>query len=479
MIPLVNISVVIEHYSAYFRSVFTPEGFVHFQRMLSGLLLGENKTLEAINRLFFLEIKHYNSLNSFINRSPFDLDYLNECRLQLLQDNANTKMKSQGKAAGVLMIDDTLLAHYGKEIDHIHKLYDHVNSCYVYAHNLVTLHYSDDQCDYPIYHELWRPMDVKQMEQKMQELDISLNEKHQNNKISKPTEWRRYLMNRYATKINKHPELQTVYETKLHIAQRQIQLFYQEQEHDQLPVTFDCWYTQPQMCRFIDKELGKAYVGQLKADEILNLAGSRSLTLEAHVKELIEQHYDSESNFRFQKTTVPYKGGKEVYYTYCANRSFERFGKQRLVISFSTNDDFRKANPRFFITNRKHWNASGICRISRHRWPVEVFHQEGKAEGLDQYQLRNFTAIQRHIALVVVIYSILQRARYDDTLLPKLQYQLDDELLGSLAHWRRLFKADAFYRLVEWIYSTASKEAASNIDLKQLLRPLMQTIAYS
>lgn len=479
MLPLAKVSVVIEHYAPYFTVVFSPEAFLHFKRLLSGLLLNENKTIEAINRLFFLETKHANSLNYFINHSPFDLAHLNECRLELLQDNERTKMKSEGRAAGVLIIDDTLLEHYGKKIEGIHKLYDHVKECYVYAHNLVTLHYSDDHCDYPIYHELWLPMNVEKMERKMEALNIRLNEKYQNNKTTKPAEWRRYLMNRYFTKISKTPQLREVYETKLHIAQRQIQRFYQEQDHQRLPVTFDIWYTQPQMCHFIDQKLGKSYVGQLKSDEELILSGSRHLSLEVYTKELIEQHYDNQHSFRFQKTTVPYKGSKEVYYTYCATRSFDRFGKQRLVISFSNDDDFRKANPRFFITNRKHWNASGICRISRHRWPVEVFHQEGKAEGLDQYQLRNFTAIQRHIALVVVVYSILQRARYDDTLLPKLQYQLESELLGSLANWRRLFKANAFYDLVDWIYSSASTEASSTADLNQLLRPLMQTIAYS
>ncbi len=57
-------------------------------------------------------------------------------------------------------------------------------------------------------------------------------------------------------------------------------------------------------------------------------------------------------------------------------------------------------NPTFYNGNRLIWHATGITRIRRHRWPVEVYHEEGKAEGLDQYQLRDFCAIQRHVALV-------------------------------------------------------------------------------
>ena len=64
-------------------------------------------------------------------------------------------------------------------------------------------------------------------------------------------------------------------------------------------------------------------------------------------------------------------------------------------------------NPTYYISNRLRWQAKGITCIRRHRWPVEVYHQEGKAEGLDQYQMRSFSAIERHIALVAVTYAVV------------------------------------------------------------------------
>jgi hypothetical protein len=45
----------------------------------------------------------------------------------------------------VLSVDDTLLTHYGRHFDEIAFLYDPVNDRYTWAHNLVNLHYSDDQ----------------------------------------------------------------------------------------------------------------------------------------------------------------------------------------------------------------------------------------------------------------------------------------------------------------------------------------------
>ena len=40
---------------------------------------------------------------------------------------------------------------------------------------------------------------------------------------------------------------------------------------------------------------------------------------------------------------------------------------------------------------------------SMSRWPVEAYHEEGKAEGLDKCQLRDFSATQRHVAMVAAV----------------------------------------------------------------------------
>ncbi len=107
-------------------------------------------------------------------------------------------------------------------------------------------------------------------------------------------------------------------------------------------------------------------------------------------------------------------------------------------------------NPTYFISNQRMWHAAGITRIRRHRegWPVEVYHEEGKAEGLDQYQLRDFSGIQRHVALVAVAYSILRAAQQDSDLREKLQGQLKVNLEGSAASWRRVY-ASAEYMVPE------------------------------
>jgi len=107
------------------------------------------------------------------------------------------------------------------------------------------------------------------------------------------------------------------------------------------------------------------------------------------------------------------------------------FGRQRLVINYRQAD--LADNPTFYNGNRLIWHATGITRIRRHRWPVEVYHEEGKAEGLDQYQLRDFCAIQRHVALVAVVYSLLHAAQHNHALRTKLQRILHLNLEGNPA----------------------------------------------
>jgi hypothetical protein len=129
-------------------------------------------------------------------------------------------------------------------------------------------------------------------------------------------------------------------------------------------------------------------------------------------------------------------------------------------------------SPIYLISNRLVWQAPGITRIRRHRWSVEVYHEEGKAEGLDQYQLRDFSAIQRHVALVAVVYSLLRAAQHDPDLRGKLQRQLKVQLNGSAASWRRFTQAQILWCLGLFI----SAGLAQKITLQHILAPLIRIV---
>jgi hypothetical protein len=172
----------------------------------------------------------------------------------------------------------------------------------------------------------------------------------------------------------------------------------------------------------------------------------------------------------FRPVQILYKGAKETYYSYCQTHRIPHFGRQRLVINHRQAD--LADPPAYSISNRLVWQAAGITRIRRHRWPVEVYHEEGKAEGLDQYQLRGFSAIQRHVALVVVVYSLLRAAQQDPDLQTQLQRQLQMQLEGSAASWRRAAQAQSLWCLALFI----SAGLAQGQPLQQIMAPLLRAI---
>jgi hypothetical protein len=468
MIPLVAFPAVVQHYAPFFADVFSAEAFIEFKRYISGLIVSENKTVDGINRLFVLESRNQSSLNRLLTVSPFSLGTLNQARLAVLASLPATRVKPKG----VLSVDDTLLTHYGQDFEQIAKLYDPVSASYVWAHDLVTLHYSDDNTDYPLLFQLWQPVDLAQLEAGLRAAQVPLKVSKEALKDSAPAKWRSYLLGVWQRRQQQRPELRALYDSKLSIAQQLLQQWVTTHPDAQLPVTFDNWFTQPAFCRFLAQTLRLPYVGTLAETDKVNLKTGQQ-TLKEFAARLKQEHLEALAHGGkavFQRITITYKGAQETYYSYCQTHHIHNFGKQRLVINYDRAD--LTDTPVFYISNRLVWQAAGITRIRRHRWPVEVYHEEGKAEGLDQCQLRDFSAIQRHVALVAVVYSLLRTAQHDPDLRDQLQRQLEITLDGSVAFWRRAAQAQSLWCLGLFI----SAGLAEGQPLLQVMAPLIRAI---
>lgn len=469
MLPLVEFPEIVRHYAPHFQSVFSAEAYVQFQRYLSGLIVSENKTVDGINRLFVIEKRNQSSLNRLLTESPFSVEALNQSRLGLLASLPGTRMKPKG----VLSVDDVLLTHYGRHFENIACLYDPTEKRYVWAHNLVNLHYSDDQTDYPVAFQLWKPADLERLERGLQAAGIKLRPSKFALKTENEEKWRQYLLGVWR-RHQKKPSVAELYRSKLMIARQLLCAWVADYQTLKLPVTFDNWYTQPAFCRFIDKELELPYVGTLANDDQVILASGPE-PLGDFARWLKEEHLEAlkvGGKAVFHEITITYKGEKETYYSYCRTHRVHNFGKQRLVINHRQPD--LSDEPVFYISNRLYWQAAGITRIRRHRWPVEVYHEEGKAEGLDQYQIRDFEAIYRHIALVAVAYSLLRATPHDEALLHKLQRHLEFELDGSAPFWRRITLAQSLWSLACFIAAGLQQGQ----PLHDVMAPLLATLCY-
>ena len=298
MFPLVETPKLVRHYSSHFASVFSCAGLVEFERYISGLMVSENKTVDGpskghfgINRLFVYESRNQSSLNRWLSESPFDPEALNQARLGVLESLPGTRMQAwplERPPTGVLSVDDTLLKHCGKQFEQIACLWDHVDQRYVWAHNLVTVHYSDEsgpsrghRTDYgpskghlPVQYQLWKPMDLNHVEQGLVAAGVKLKASKQGLKAAEPQKWRKYLLGVWQRHgpLNGHfqhqPEVVRLYDSKLRMAPRRatfaehlLQQWVSKHPDLKLSVTFDSWYTQPGFCHYLDKTLGLAYVG--------------------------------------------------------------------------------------------------------------------------------------------------------------------------------------------------------------------------
>ncbi len=469
MLPLIEVPDIVQHYAPFFEAVFSPRAFQQFQRYLSGLIVSENKTVEGINRLFVVDVRNQSSLNRLLTESPFSVDALHQARLSLLQSLPGTEMKPKG----VLSLDDTLLTHYGKHFDKIAYLYDSTHECYVWAHNLVNLHYSDDLTDYPINCRLWEPVELESLETGLLAAGVNIRQSKYRLKDNEPKKWRQYLLGLWRRHQHK-PGVAELYQSKLIIAQQLLSEFFSTHAQAPWPVTFDNWYTQPAFCRFLAKTLKVPYVGTLAGDDKVMLASGEQ-PVEAFAQQLRDEHHHALKTGHkplFRKLSIHYKGDQETYYSYCKTHRIHNFGKHRLVINHRQVDLSDTAT--YFICNQLKWQAGGITRIRRHRWPVEVYHEEGKADGLDQYQVRDFEAISRHVALVAVTYSLLRAAQQDAALLHKLQRHVQTQLDGSAGSWRRNTQAQALWTLATFIATGLSQGQT----LSEVIEPLAAVFAY-
>ena len=468
MLLVVEFSALVERYVPYFEDVFSAEALIQFKRYISGLLVSENKTVDGINNLLLVESRNQSSLNRLLTASPFSLEALNEARLCMLQSVAGTRLKK----TGVLGVDDTILAHYGQAFEQIAKLYDPVTKSYVWAHDLVTLHYSDDRTDYPLLFQLWQPVNLEKLEQGLRAAEVAIQSKKESLKETAPHKWRAYLIGVWERRQRAHGDVGDLYHSKLTIAQMLIEQWVKSHPGLNLPVAFDSWYTQPCLCRYLAETLHLSYVGALAPDDKVILV-DRQKTLAEFVAQLKQEHLLAVQNGSrpiFKQITISYRGAPETYYSYSRVHHIHRFGKQRLVINFRRAD--LTDDPVFLISNRLMWQAPGITRIYRLRWPVETYHQEGKAEGLDKYQLRDFSAIQRHVAFVAVVYSLLRTAQQDPDLHQQIQRQLHVLVEGGPPCWRRVANAYALWYLALFI----SAGLAQDRVLQDIMAPLIEAV---
>jgi len=153
MLPILEFPSVVTRYANRFDSLFhNSQQQQHFREYVSGLILADKATVDAINSLF-VDSNDQSALNKYLTQATWDEQALNARRVQL--ELESLQRDGRTARAGYLIIDDTLAHHVGQSIQFIAKLWDHSEHQYVWAHNLVTSFYVNGTHRFPVNFRLW------------------------------------------------------------------------------------------------------------------------------------------------------------------------------------------------------------------------------------------------------------------------------------------------------------------------------------
>lgn len=456
MLPITEIPELVKHYAKFFEELFKTSDYEHFSKYVTGLLVSENKTVSGINSLFALDSQNQSTLNRFIN-AKHDLELFNDKRLEVLGQYKHTKFNR----LGCISIDDSILEHVGEQIEGVSLLHDHKTGSYVLGHNIVNLHYADGQTDYPIMDKLWSPMDVEHVESALLSIGYKVRADKLALKEQSPKKWKGYIYGVFSKHKDKHPEIESAYQTKLDIAKELLTKFYGKYPDCKLASTFDSWFTKPCLCNYIDQELKRTYVGTLQNKDKVRLS-TEEKTVEAFAQDLKTQLN------AFKPVSFELNGEQITYYCYINAHNVEGFGKVKLVVSHHKQD--LSDEPNIYICNNLTWQSLQILRVRRLRWSIETFYQEAKAEGLDKYQVRSLNAIRNHIAFVSLTYSILKIAQYDQQLLDKFHAAFNGLFRSnSMPQWRKITQAQSLWMLLDWSKNLFDKGLPVALVFQQLV----------
>jgi hypothetical protein len=325
----------------------------HFAEYLTGLYVAARKTVTGINREF-AETTDPSCLNRFFRDADWDVQAVNQRRLELLQKEPSTRYSAQG----VIPIDNVLIDHHGEYIQDAGWFWDHAEERFKIAHDYLIVNY------------------------------VCTSGKHY------PLDFRRF------QKADLCECLEIPFKDHTVLCQELIDWVCDQN----IPGSFamDSYFTNAAILNHIhSKQLGngqsRAYVGSLKFNRKLEYKGRvvKASELAASIAPEVR---------KFMRA-----GQRRQWYFTCTLRIPDVQHKVRIVIIWENQGD-EKARI-ILVTNRVQWEVTRVVRVYRHRWTgTETFHRDGKQQlGMGDCQLRDSQGQTRHMYLVMLAYSLLMK----------------------------------------------------------------------
>jgi hypothetical protein len=148
MIPIVEYPSVVSSYLPAFENVFTRPQMKNFARYTSGLMISPNKTVSAMNDLFYAH-NDQSALNNFITDATWSDEELDEARYRVILEGLKRR-KNDCEGDGIFVMDDVLSHKTGKQIEYAGKFFDHAEGKYTHAHDILTTHLVKGRLSIPL-----------------------------------------------------------------------------------------------------------------------------------------------------------------------------------------------------------------------------------------------------------------------------------------------------------------------------------------
>jgi SRSO17 transposase len=128
-----------------YGELFTKPQFDHFRRLITGLIISDNKTIQEINDCF--GEKDQSSLNKFLTLSSWDREDVEEIRMK--------QVKKLNLSKGIIIIDPTLLHKTGKHMEKANYHYDGLTKEKEWGHQLVHSIFTDGKNEFPLRGDIY------------------------------------------------------------------------------------------------------------------------------------------------------------------------------------------------------------------------------------------------------------------------------------------------------------------------------------
>ena len=323
----------------------------HLAEYLTGLFVAQRKTVLGIHDEF-AQTTDQSCLNRFMTEVPWDVQTLNQRRLERLQEDPFTRYSDHG----VIAIDNTLIDRDGQLIPDAGWFWDHAEERNKIAQDYLFINYvCTSGKHYPLEFRLFRK----------QEICEALKQPFRNHTVlcCELIDW---------------------------VCERNIPGDF----------TMDCYFTSAEVLNHVHAKTDRfgrprGYVGDLKTNRNLEWKGR------------IVKASDLAASIPPEDRKELRQGDRRQWYFTATVRILDVKHKVRIVILWRYRHDPEPI--KILVTNRITWEVTRILQVYRYRWTgTETFHRDGKQQlGMGDCQLRDPQGQTRHMYLVMLAYSLL------------------------------------------------------------------------